>query len=181
MVRELSPGKGRIVGAVFAGRMEWYRLRYRRLTVGREMMPIGRLVIRSGTRVTLGDRVRIRQTVKITGGGEVHIGSDTLLNGCWIVASDRVVVGDHCLISDCGITDTDFHNLLPAERHSAPGPRVRAAVTIGSNVWIGLRAIVLKGVKIGDNSVVGAGAVVREDVPAGCVVAGNPATVVKRF
>jgi acetyltransferase-like isoleucine patch superfamily enzyme len=54
-------------------------------------------------------------------------------------------------------------------------------VRIESNVWIGLRALVLKGVHVGADSVVGAAAVVREDVPARSVVVGNPAHVVKRF
>lgn len=54
-------------------------------------------------------------------------------------------------------------------------------ITIGRNVWVGLNAIILKGTEIGDNSVVGAGAVVRGKFPANCVIAGNPAKVVKTF
>ncbi|MBA2585639.1 MAG: maltose acetyltransferase, partial [Chthoniobacterales bacterium] len=52
---------------------------------------------------------------------------------------------------------------------------------IGDNVWIGMNAVILKGVAIGENSVVAAGAVVTKSVPENCVVAGNPAKIVKRF
>ena len=52
-------------------------------------------------------------------------------------------------------------------------------ITIGENVWIGCRALILKGVTIGDGAVVAAGAVVTKDVPANCVVAGNPAKIIK--
>jgi acetyltransferase-like isoleucine patch superfamily enzyme len=110
----------------------------------------------------------------------VEVGSDTLLNGCWVLASERVEIGDWCLISDCGITDNDYHHLDPARRHDTSGSTT-APVRIESNVWIGLRALVLKGVQVGADSVIGAAAVVREDVPARCVVVGNPAHVVKRF
>lgn len=180
-MRQLSPRKAKLVGAAFTARRLWYRRRYPRLAMGDGVMPIGRLKVRDGTRVTLGDRVRFRQTVVISGGGEVVVGSDTLLNGCWIVAAQRVVIGDLCLISDCGITDTDFHNLSPAARHKPATERVTQPVVIGNNVWIGLRAVVLKGVRVGADSVVGAGAILRSDVPERCVVAGNPAVVVKMF
>jgi acetyltransferase-like isoleucine patch superfamily enzyme len=54
-------------------------------------------------------------------------------------------------------------------------------VTIADNVWIGMNATILKGVTIGENSVVAAGAVVTKSVPANVVVAGNPAVVIKKF
>ena len=54
-------------------------------------------------------------------------------------------------------------------------------MVIGNNVWVGAQAVILKGVTIGDDSVVGTSAVVTSDVPAGVVVAGNPARIVKRI
>lgn len=54
-------------------------------------------------------------------------------------------------------------------------------MTLGRNVWVGAHATILPGVTIGDNSVVAAGAVVTKDVPANCVAAGVPASVVKRL
>lgn len=158
-----------------------YQMRYPTLLVGEDARIGGLLRIRRGTRVLLGDRVRLHKTVTIAGGGTVVVGDDTLLNGCWIIAGERVEIGDDCLISDCGITDSDFHNLAPRLRHSAPGRRTRSPITIGRNVWIGLDALILKGVTIGTDSVVGAGAVVRADVPPSTVVSGNPAEVVKNL
>lgn len=180
-MRELPGGLRELSSVAFAVKRGWYRMRYRRLQMGRGVMIIGRLRIGHGTSVRLGDRVRIRQQVKITGGGRVDVGADTLLNGCWIVAATEVTFGDHCLISDCGITDNDFHNLPPLARHDPPAELTRAPVTIGRNVWLGAHALILKGVHVGEDSVVGAGAVVRADVPAGVVVSGNPAAIVKRF
>jgi acetyltransferase-like isoleucine patch superfamily enzyme len=181
VVRRVPPLVRPVIAGVFVARRAWYRVRYPRLRIGRDAVLLGRIRIRRGTRVHLGDRVRIRKLVSFTGGGTVTVGSDTLLNGCWIIAASRVEIGEFCLISDCGITDNDYHHLDPQRRHDPPTSSTTAPVTVGRNVWIGLRALVLKGVSIGADSVVGAAAVVRSDVPARCVVAGNPAQVVKRF
>jgi acetyltransferase-like isoleucine patch superfamily enzyme len=181
LVRELSGPRGLAVKVVFAVRRQWYRLRYPRLEMGKGVMFVGRLRLRGGTRLVLGDNVRIRKLVRVNGGGTVTVGSDTLLNGCWIICASEVAIGDRCLISNAGILDNDFHNLPPQLRHQPPTAQTRAPVTIAENVWIGASAMVLKGVDIGRDSAVGAGAVVREDVPEACVVSGNPAQVVKRF
>lgn len=180
-MRELSPLISRVAAVVFAVRRRWYSLRCPGLVIGADVMFIGRLRLSQGTRLVLGDRTRVRGSVTINGGGHVEVGPDSLLNGCWIIAAERVTMGDHCLVSDCGVTDNDFHNLDPELRHEPPGPRSRAPVRIGRNVWLGAHSLVLKGTTIGDNSVVGAGAVVRGDVAPGVVVAGNPAVVVKTF
>lgn len=165
------------------GSTTWaYRLRYpRRLSIGEGVVILGRLRIARGTRLELGDRVRVRGRVIINGGGRVRVGADSLLNGCWILASTEIALGERCLLSDCGITDNDFHNLDPARRHLPPDPSTRRRVCLDDNVWVGAHALVLKGTTIGRDSVVGAGAVVRGEVPAGVVVSGNPARVVKKF
>lgn len=181
MVRELRQPVAGLVEVVFAARRAWYRTRYRRLELGAGVRIVGRLKLSGGTRLVLGDRVRVRQVVRVNGGGTVVVGADSLLNGCWILASDTVELGDHCLVSDCGITDNDFHNLDPAQRHDPPLPQTRRPVVIGRNVWLGARSLVLKGVRIGDHSVVAAGAVVRAEVPPAVVVSGNPAVVVKHL
>ncbi len=181
MVRELSGPRGLAIRTVLALRRRWYAVRYPRLEMGQGVMFVGRLRLRSGTRLVLGDHVRIRKLVRVNGGGTVRVGSDTLLNGCWIISASEVTVGERCLISNAGIMDNDFHNLPPDLRHEPPTALTRAPVTIADNVWVGASALVLKGVHIGQDSAVGAGAVVRDDVPERCVVSGNPAVVVKRF
>lgn len=127
--------------------------------------------------------------------GTCTIGDFTLLNGALVMAEERIEIGSHCLISwNVGIADCDFHPLEPAQRLQdtralAPfyenrplRPKLETRpVRIADNVWIGMNAIVLKGVTIGENSVVAAGAVVSRDVPANVVVAGNPAVIVKQL
>ena len=76
----------------------------------------------------------------------------------------------------------DAQALAPYFKHRPPRPKLKTApVKIGDNVWIGMNAVILKGVTIGENSVVAAGSVVTKSVESNAVVAGNPATVVKRF
>ena len=127
--------------------------------------------------------------------GSARIGDFTLLNGALIMAEERIEIGSHCLISwNVGIADSDFHPLQPAQRlvdakalapyyaDRPPRPKLDTRpVIIGDNVWIGMSAVILKGVTIGENSVVAAGAVVTKNVAPGCVVAGNPAQLVKTF
>ena len=127
--------------------------------------------------------------------GRCKVGDFTLLNGALIMAEDCIEIGSHCMISwNVGLADSDFHPLEPALRlidaealapfyKDRPGrPNLQTApVIIADNVWIGMNATVLKGVTIGENSVVAAGAVVTKSVPPNTVVAGNPAVVVKNF
>lgn len=127
--------------------------------------------------------------------GRCTIGDFTLLNGAIIMAEEQIEIGSHCLISwNIGIADSDFHPLDPAQRlidaqalapffeNRPPRPKLKTApVKIGDNVWIGMNAVILKGVTIGDNSVVAAGSVVTKSVPANTVVAGNPAVAVREF
>lgn len=159
-----------------------YSLRYRgRLVCDGPVYIRGRLVIADGTRVRLGRHVRIRGLVRISGGGTVTVGCNTLLNGCWVVAVKSVSIGDDCLVSDCGITDSDYHNLEPELRHADPGEASTRPVVVDRNVWVGAQAMVLKGSHIGRDSVIGAGSIVRGGVPERVVVVGNPAKVVKHL
>lgn len=124
-------------------------------------------------------RVNIAVWGRGPGQGRITIGDYALITpGVRISASDSIEIGDNCMIaSGAYITDSDWHGIYDRiERNAVPAP-----IRIGNNVWIGDRATVLKGVTIGDNSIVGAGAVVARDVPANVVVAGNPARVVKEL
>jgi len=127
--------------------------------------------------------------------GTVKVGDFTLLNGAIIMAEERIEIGNYCLISwNVGIADSDFHPLDAAARRVdamalAPflpdrpaRPEIKTKpVIIEDDVWIGMGAVILKGVRIGKGSVVAAGAIVTRDVPPNSVVAGNPATVVKEL
>lgn len=127
--------------------------------------------------------------------GRTKIGDFTLLNGALIMAEEYVELGRHCLVSwGVGIADSDFHPIEPALRRldtealapfnpNAPArPEIGTKpVIIADNVWIGMNATILKGVHIGENSVIAAGSVVTKSVPANVVVAGNPARVLKEL
>lgn len=99
----------------------------------------------------------------------VRIGDGTYLNRrTEITCKESVTIGERCAISwDVLITDTDYHQL-------GDTPNI-APVTIGDRVWVGAKAIILKGVTIGDGAVIAAGSVVTKDVAPGSLVAGNPA------
>jgi acetyltransferase-like isoleucine patch superfamily enzyme len=117
-------------------------------------------------------------------GAMLTIGADTGVSGGSICAAMSVTIGAGCLIgANVTIVDTDFHATAPtARRHNDRLSDIAAApVVIEDNVFLGTGAIVLKGVRIGRDSVVGARSVVAHDVPAGVIVGGNPARVLKRL
>ena len=105
----------------------------------------------------------------------IRIGNGTYLNrGTEIVAAADITIGRDCKIArDVIIMDTNQHALPNRELVATP-------VRIEDRVWIGARAIVLKGVTIGHDAVIGAGSVVTRDVPAGAVVGGVPARILRR-
>lgn len=113
------------------------------------------------------------------GEGKLIIGDAALLSpGVRISASDEIRIGDGVMMANGAyVTDCDWHTLYDRNARD-PNPQ---PVRIGNNVWIGDHAIVLKGVTIGDNSVVGAGSVVTKSIPSNVVVAGNPAQIVKHL
>jgi len=111
----------------------------------------------------------------------IRIGANTGISGASICAVVSVSIGADCLIgANAIIADTDFHPLEAESRRSNSDPaRVRSSpIHIGDNVFLGAGAVVLKGVTIGNDSVIGAGSVVRDDVPPASIALGNPAIVV---
>ena len=132
-----------------------------------------------GTIFAVSDaKVRLSVWSASKGRGRIRIGNYCMLcPGVRIGSAEAVVIEDSCMIaSHVYITDCDWHDL-----YNRVSIGKSAAVRIEPNVWIGDSAIVCKGVRIGANSVVGAGAVVVDDVPANTVAAGNPARVVKHL
>lgn len=124
-------------------------------------------------------------------GAKLVIGDDTGLFGTTIVCSESVTIGSNTLIAGgTHIYDTNFHSLDPAIRIVRNADRVHtkfelyqhsSPVSIGNQCWIGSRCIILKGVTIGDQAVIGAGSVVTKDVPPRQVWAGNPAKLIKEL
>lgn len=130
--------------------------------------------------VTTSDRkVRLNIWGKDSQSGTIDIGNYVFIGpGVRISAANKISIGDNCLIaSNVYITDSDWHGIY----NRVALPTDYTPVTIGNNVWLGDSCTVIKGVTIGDNSVIGANAVVTQDVPANVIVAGNPAKVVKNL
>jgi acetyltransferase-like isoleucine patch superfamily enzyme len=101
----------------------------------------------------------------------VTVGEYSMLNGPRIICDNEIIIGAHCLIA---------WNVILMDTYRAPRDSSSRPIRIANNVWIGFDAIILPGVSIGEGAVVGARSVVRENVPAYSIVAGNPARIVGR-
>ncbi len=111
----------------------------------------------------------------------IAIGAYTQIsNNVSIVALEKVSIGTHCLIGEMAwITDCNFHEIEPSKRDAGVGPI--KPVNIGDNVWIGSRVMILPGVEIGNNTVIGAGSVVTRSIPSNCLAVGVPAKVIRQI
>ena len=111
--------------------------------------------------------------------GEISIGKYCLLTpGVRIASASKITIGDGCMFANSSyVSDADWHGIY--DRAIPVGKT--APITLEENVWIGDRAVVGKGVTIGKNSIVAAGAVVVKDVPENVVVGGNPAKIIKEL
>jgi acetyltransferase-like isoleucine patch superfamily enzyme len=115
-------------------------------------------------------------------GAVLQIGEHFGMTGGSICAASRIEIGDHVAIgANCCIVDTDFHPLAAALRHEHPQDGQSAPITIGDQVFIGMNCLILKGVTIGKNSVIGAGSVVTKNVPENVIFAGNPAGFIREL
>jgi acetyltransferase-like isoleucine patch superfamily enzyme len=139
-------------------------------------LQIGRRgTIRFGRFVWIGDGTKIRCHE-----GVVEIGDKTVIGQeCTISAYQRVQIGEQCVIADRAMFIDFDHGIAEVERPSRVQGIYKRDTVVGSNVWIGYGACVLRGVRVGDNSVVGTNAVVTKDVPANAVVGGVPAKVIR--
>lgn len=157
--------------------------------------------IRMGLRASIPLSVRLRGSVHISGrgglvlgggvsiigtvvpvelvtyaSGRIEIGNNTFINyGSSIAAREFVKIGAHCHLGHYTfIMDNDQHHVI---RHMELPQS--ATVIIEDHVWVGAKAVILPGVRIGSRSVIGAGSVVTKDIPPQCVAAGNPARVLR--
>jgi acetyltransferase-like isoleucine patch superfamily enzyme len=172
-VRRLVAGAWRVATARL-----WLR-RCRR--VGRLARTRGRPLVEGTGEIEIGDNVAIwshlqRSHLSAGPGARLVIGDDTFVNvGTSISARASITIGRRCQIANhVLIMDSDFHGLQERDKPEPPAP-----IVIEDDVWIAVRATVLKGVRIGRGAVVAAGAVVTRDVPAYTLVAGVPARPVR--
>ena len=119
-------------------------------------------IVLKGKRITIGD----------------HVG----ISGATLCAVEDILIGNNVMIgSGVIITTTDSHPIHWEARRLNTEPPASAPVVIGNDVFIGARAIILKGVTIGDGAVIGAGSVVTKSIPPRVIAAGNPARIIKEI
>ena len=159
-----------------------------------------------GKRVRIGKWFRVYGTFRIMGSGEVVLGDNCFIqsklfksvsfltvrpdatisigdnvgfSGTTIQCFEEISIGDWCNIADAYITDSPAHPLSADRRFVRSGDVPAAPVRIERNVWVSTRAVILHGVTVGENSVIGACSLVRSDMPANSFYAGNPARFIK--
>jgi serine acetyltransferase len=180
-------------GWIWAKRFFWYEPLFRSqcAAVGpglhMEELPYlqghGRITLGAGVRMSGKSAVAFSRALRPD--PEFQIGDRTFIgHGCSFNIADRVTIGRDCLLAaGVAIMDMDGHPLDAAARRAGkptPPDQVRA-VSLGDDVWVGAGAVILKGVTVGDRAVIAARSVVTSDIPGDCVVAGNPARVVKHL
>ena len=131
--------------------------------------------VRFGRFVWVGDGTKIRCHE-----GVVEIGAKTVMGQeCTISAYQQVRIGEQCVIADRAMFIDFDHGMVEVERPIRLQGIYKRDVEVGNNVWIGYGACILRGVSVGDNSVIGTNSVVTKDVPANAVVGGIPARIIR--
>ncbi len=131
--------------------------------------------VRFGRFAWIGDGTKIRCHE-----GEVLIGAKTVIGQeCTISAYRHVRIGEQCVIADRAMFIDFDHGVVEVERPIRLQGIYTRDVEVGSNVWIGYGACILRGVRIGDNAVIGTSTVVTKDVPANAVIGGAPARILR--
>ena len=117
------------------------------------------------------------------GGGTLSIGDNVGISNSTICCANKITICDNVNVGGgCKIFDTDFHSVPYAQRKATPDSTIKTKpVWIGEGAWLGGYVTVLKGVTIGERSVIGAGSVVTKDIPPDEVWAGNPARFIKKI
>lgn len=186
----------------------WFKvvMRLTKVKYGKNLLLKGIPVIfnKDGAELTIGNGVTIKssflsnlvglycRTIIVTRapGAYIHIGNNVGISGATIYARKGIVIGENtCIGGNAKILDNDFHPIEVETRnrllHDANGGESdlipARAIKIGKNCFIGCNSIILKGTVLGDGCVVGAGAVVCGKFEDNCVIAGNPARVIRKL
>ncbi|WP_262316601.1 acyltransferase [Lacticaseibacillus parakribbianus] len=179
----------------------WFKLvmRLTKVQIGRNVTLKGVPVIfnQSGAELTLGSGVTIKssflsnlvglysRTIIVTrvAGARIAIGDNVGISGATIYARKEITIGEGTMIGgNTKVLDNDFHPIEAEARLANDTRKIGTRpIHIGKNCFIGCNALILKGTELGDGCVVGAGAVVSGKFEANCVIAGNPARVIRRL
>jgi acetyltransferase-like isoleucine patch superfamily enzyme len=167
----------RILGAKWLALWSYARLRESLATpLHASNVILGSVAVEGTAHIRIGRNARIYPGVLLEtqGAGHIVIGDNVVLSrGVHIVAFDSVTLGDNCMVGEyASLRDADHKKSQVSMRDSGHNS---APIVLGSNVWVGRGACVLKGVRIGANSIVGANAVVTRDVASSSSAVGVPA------
>jgi acetyltransferase-like isoleucine patch superfamily enzyme len=116
-------------------------------------------------------------------GGRIEIGDGFGISGSTIYSTASITIGKNATIgANCKIIDNDFHPLDAEQRKLNKIEHIkRSPIKIGDNCFVGMNSIILKGTTLGNNVVVGAGSVVHGTFPDNCIIAGNPAKIIRQL
>lgn len=166
------------------------KLKAHRVIFGKKIRGRGVLLKNHG-KILIGNRVSLKshpegepyRTALYTYNSDacINIGDNCNLNGTMIYCVDSVEIADYCIFGPgVVISDNDSHRVVidVMERRR---PSASAPVRIKKNVWVGMRSLILKGVTIGDNSIIAANSVVTSDIPGNSLAGGIPAKVLKKL
>jgi maltose O-acetyltransferase len=129
---------------------------------------------------SLGERITIEPPFHCDYGDNIKIGNDFFANfGCVFLDCNEITIGNNVMMASYVQFYTAHHPLDAATRNS--GLELASPIKIGNSVWIGGGAIILPGVEIGDEAVIGAGSVVSRSIPPRVVAVGNPCRVIKQL
>lgn len=138
----------------------------------------------------IGENVTIDTPFYCDYGSNIFIGNNVIINiNCTFVDDSSIRIGNQVLIASNVQIYTSTHPVLPQERYVPDWKEKKtdffrtyaSPVEIKDNVWVGGGSIILPGVSVGENSVIGAGSVVNRPIPANCVAVGNPCRVIRYF
>lgn len=135
--------------------------------------------------IYIAENTSINNTIITVRGNNcrIEILSYSTIGGAYIVcmgAQKNIIIDSKCMLAEnIEIWNTDSHPIFNLENSSEP-INPSQSVYIGKSVWIGKKAIILKGVSIGDNSIIGMASVVTSNIPISCIAAGNPARIIKK-
>ncbi|WP_049945210.1 acyltransferase [Butyrivibrio sp. AC2005] len=172
-------------------------IKYKGVTCGKNMKIRGRAWFHGvknsiffGNDVTIISTPNVNPTAggfqshfRTVGNGKIKVGNNVGMTRVEITSYESVTIDDDVLLGgNCIIWDSDFHSLIYSERMEKPDVGVRTKpVRIRKGAWIGAASIILKGVEIGEYSVIGAGSVVTQNVPTKEIWGGNPARFIRKL
>lgn len=173
---------------------------FHNIKIGKNLRIRGKIFVKTagkirGCSIFIGNNVCINSSISsnpiggsnksilnVRNNGRIIISNGVGLSNTAIVSDSEVFIDEYTNIgAGTCIYDTDFHSIDPEMRRNGDNDIKSKPIYIGKNVFIGGHCIILKGVSIGDNSVIGAGSVVTKDIPSNCIAAGNPCRIIRKI